>query len=29
MWEGNLDLGVNLGFFCDYCIKLKGKVGEE
>lgn len=29
MWEGNFDLGVNLGFFCDYCIKLKGKVGEE
>lgn len=29
MWEGNLDLGVNLGFFCDYCIELRGKVGEK
>lgn len=29
MREGNLDLGANPGFSCDYCIKLKGKAGEE
>lgn len=29
MWEGNFDLGVNLGFLCDYCIKLRGMVGEK
>lgn len=29
MLEGNFDLSVSLGFFCGYCIKLRGKVGEK
>ncbi|XP_052686906.1 sacsin-like [Crassostrea angulata] len=29
MRDGNIDLGANPGFSCDYCIELKGKAGEK
>lgn len=29
MREGNLDLGANPGFSCDYCMELRGKAGEK